>query len=101
MLEEEGVLRCCLYVLLPSAAKKRGPNAVSVGLGGRPDLPGWVVGQAGAETGLDIGLVVFRKASCPCPLSLPPFGFEGNSAGAGLRGTWEPRLQQVPEQGTA
>lgn len=24
MLEEDGVLRCCLYVLVPSAAKQRG-----------------------------------------------------------------------------
>lgn len=36
MLEEEGVLRCCLYVLLPSAfvivvtAEKAGPKVVSI-----------------------------------------------------------------------
>lgn len=37
MLEEEGVLRCCLYVLLPSAAlvmvvtvEKVGPKVVSI-----------------------------------------------------------------------
>lgn len=36
MLEEEGVLRCCLYVLVPSAlvivvtAEKAGPKVVSI-----------------------------------------------------------------------
>lgn len=64
MLEEEGVLRCCLYVLVPSAAKKRGQDAMSGGHRGRPDLPWWTVGQAGTETGLDIWLVLSRKPPC-------------------------------------
>lgn len=92
MLEEEGVLRCCLYVLVPSAAKKREPGCLECRPGakvGKPDLSWQVVSQAGSETGLDIGLILSRKLLCPCLLPLPPSGLEGKLAEAGLGGSWE------------
>lgn len=50
--------------------RKEGQDAMSVGHKGRPDLPRWTVGQARAETGLDIWLVLSRKI--PCPYMLVP-----------------------------
>lgn len=102
MLEEEGVLRCCLYVLVPSAAKKRGPGCREPC--GKPDpLGGWRApladgpGRGGGWAGHQT--IPHREVSLPPLTPLPPSGFEGHSASAGF-GRWEPlSLPQVPRQG--
>ena len=79
MLEEDGVLRCCLYVLVPSAAKKRGWGCHECdpeGHGWPPvagsGLPGGT-GPVGAGAGPDRGLIPSGKSPCPPPSPVSSF----------------------------
>lgn len=102
MLEEDGVLRCCLYVLVPSAAKKRDRDAVSAGHGGMPGPSWWEVGPwedgpGGAGAGPNAVLVLSRKSPCPHPLLQPPSCLRATGPGLGLWAAGSPCPQQGPE----
>lgn len=73
MLEEDGVLRCCLYVLVPSAAKKRGRDAMSAGHGGMPGPSWWEVGPVGRWPRRGGG----RAQRCASPLQEVSFLISG------------------------
>lgn len=63
--------------------RKKGPGAVTVGHGEAR----LTVVSSGSETGPNVWLALSRKPPYPCWLPLPPSGFDGNSAGAGLGAT--------------